>query len=93
VTVTARRIGKSQPAGTGCNLIYESVKGYRHIDDWWTVPSEAGWHQHTFRIKDANFANCWGWNFCVSVVASPGDIIIREVVVRRKGSKGNPALG
>lgn len=83
VTVVARRLNENQPAGTGCNLIYESLKGYRHIDDWWTIPSEPGWHQHTFRIKDANFANYWGWNFCVSVVASPGDIIVKEVIVRR----------
>ncbi len=83
VTVVARLVNFEQPEGTGCNLIYESTKGYRHIDDWWTIPKAPGWHRHTFRIKDANFANCWGWNFCVSVVASPGDVIVKEVIVRK----------
>jgi len=83
VTVVARLVNPEQPEGTGCNLIYESTRGYRHIDDWWTIPKTPGWHRHTFRVKDANFANCWGWNFCVSVVASPGDIIVKEVVVRK----------
>ncbi len=81
VTVVARRLNPDQPAG--CNLIYESLTGYKHIDDWWTIPPEPGWHQHTFRIRDANFANCWGWNFCVSVVASPGDIYLKEVIVKK----------
>jgi hypothetical protein len=83
ITVVARRLDENQPEGTGCNLIYESKEGYRHINDWWTIPSKPGWHQHTFHIKDANFANCWGWNFCISVVASPGDICVKEVIVRK----------
>lgn len=84
ITVVARRLDENQPEGTGCNLIYESKDGYRHINDWWTIPSEPGWHQHTFHIKDANFANCWGWNFCISAVASPGDICVKEVIVRKR---------
>jgi hypothetical protein len=84
ITVVARRLDANQPEGSGCNLIYESKDGYRHINDWWTIPSEPGWHQHTFHIKDANFANCWGWNFCISVVASPGDICVKEVTVRKR---------
>lgn len=83
ITVVAQRLNADQPAGTGCNLIYESLTGYKQINDWWTIPSEPGWHKHTFRIKDANFANCWGWNFGVSVVASPGDICIKEVILRK----------
>ncbi|MBC7329061.1 endo-1,4-beta-xylanase [bacterium] len=84
ITVVACRLDAAQPEGTGCNLIYESKEGYRHINDWWTIPSEPGWHQYTFHINDANFANCWGWNFCISVVASPGDICVKEVIVRKR---------
>ncbi|MGC9004196.1 MAG: endo-1,4-beta-xylanase [bacterium] len=83
ITVIARRLDANQPAGTGCNLRYESKDGYRYVNDWWTIPPEPGWHQHTFKIKDANFANCWGWNFDISVDASPGDICVKEVIVRK----------
>ncbi len=81
ITVVARRLDAGQPAG--CNIDYESLDGYKTINDWWHIPSEAGWHQHTFSIKDANFANCWGWNFRISVVASPGDIYVKEVKIRK----------
>ena len=46
-----------------------------------------GWHPHTFRLQDANFANNWGWNFRINVVSSPGDIWVKEVTVRRVGAK------
>lgn len=92
ITVIARLLNFEQPEGTGLNLIYESTRGYRHIDDWWTIPKEPGWHQHTFRIKDANFANCWGWNFCISVVASPGDVIVKEAIVRKPSKEANTVV-
>ena len=59
----------------------------RLTDEWWTAPAEPGWHKHTFRLKDANFANNWGWNFRIDVVSSPGDIWVKEVTVRRLGPK------
>lgn len=83
ITVIGRRLDANQPDGTGCNIDYESLDGYKTINDWWSVPAEPGWHQHTFRIKDANFANCWGWNFRISAVASPGDVCVREVIIRK----------
>ena len=85
ITVVARRVDPAK--GGGCNLMYESAKGYRRTDEWWTVPAEPGWHQHTFRLKDANFANNWGWNFRIGTVSSPSDIWVKEVVVRRIGPK------
>jgi len=83
ITVVARRLDASQPEGTGCNIVYESIDGYKTINDWWSIPAEPGWHQHTFHIKDANFANCWGWNFSLSVVSSPGDICVKEVKISK----------
>ncbi|MBC7327401.1 endo-1,4-beta-xylanase [bacterium] len=84
ITVVARRLDEYQPEGTGCNIIYESTEGYKTINDWWSIPPGTGWYEHTFHIKDANFANCWGWNFSISVVASPGDICVKEVIVRKQ---------
>jgi len=85
ITVVARRVDPAKRGG--CNLLYESTKGYRRTDEWWTVPAKPVWHQHTFRLKDANFANNWGWNFRISTVSSPDDIWVKEVVVRRIGPK------
>ena len=85
VTVVARRVDPSKAGG--CTLTYESVKGYRQAGEWWTVPAGPQWHEHTFRIKDANFANNWGWNFRISVVGSPDDIWVQAVTVRRVGAK------
>ena len=85
ITIVGRRVDPAK--GGGCNLTYESTKGYRHTDSWWTAPAGPGWHRHTFRLKDANFANNWGWNFRIDVVSSPADIWVKEVVVRRIGPK------
>ena len=85
ITIASRRVDRAKAGG--CNLTYESVKGYRQIGQWWTVPSKLGWHEHTFRVKDANFANNWGWNFRIDVVSSPGDIWVRKVTVKRIGAR------
>jgi len=85
ITVVARRVDPAKAGG--CNLTYESAKGYRQTGEWWTVPARPGWHEHTFRVKDANFANNWGWNFRIAVVGSPGDIWVRKVTVKRVGPK------
>ena len=85
ITIAARRVDRAKAGG--CNLTYESVKGYRQIGQWWTVPSKLGWHEHTFRLKDANFANNWGWNFRIDVVSSPGDIWVKKVTVKRIGAR------
>ena len=85
VTLVGRRVDPAK--GGGCNLLYESANGYRQSDDWWTVPAEPGWHRHTFRFKDANFANNWGWNFRIQTVSSPDDIWVREIAVKRVGPK------
>ncbi len=81
ITVVAKRVDPSKAGG--CNLCYESAKGYRLTDQWWTVPAEPGWHRHTFRVNDANFANNWGWNFRIDTVSSPDDVWVKEVMVRR----------
>ena len=81
ITVVAKRMDAARAGG--CNLCYESAKGYRLTDQWWTIPAEPGWHRHTFRVKDANFANNWGWNFRIDTVSSPDDIWVKEVIVGR----------
>jgi len=85
ITVVAKRVDAAKAGG--CNLTYESARGYRQTGEWWTLPAKPGWHEHTFRIKDANFANNWGWNFRIAVVSSPDDIWVKQVTVRRVGPK------
>ena len=62
---------------------YESARGYRLTDQWWTIPADPGWHRYIFHVKDANFANNWGWNFRIDTVSSPDDIWVKEVIVGR----------
>ncbi|HUT35580.1 MAG TPA: endo-1,4-beta-xylanase [Planctomycetota bacterium] len=84
ITLVARRVDPTKAGG--CKLCYESTKGYRATAEWWTVPAGPGWQQHTFRVRDANFANNWGWNFRTDSVGAPGDIWVKEVVVKRIGA-------
>ena len=85
ITIVAQRVDDAK--GGGCKICYESTQGYRTIDEWWTIPPGKGWHRHTFRVRDANFANNWGWNFRIDAVSSPGDFWVKEVVVKRIGPK------
>lgn len=69
------------------DICYESRTGYRNTEKRWIVPTEPGWHEHTFSISDANFGNTWGWNFRIDVGRSQTDVWVKEVIVRRLGSK------
>ena len=84
ITVVARPVDPNQAAG--CTITYESLTGYREAE-WWSIPAGPGWHRHTFRIRDANFANNWGWNFRINVLSSPVDLWVKEVIVKRIGPK------
>jgi hypothetical protein len=81
ITVVAKRPAPDQPAGM--NLCYESLKGYRNAGSWFAIPAEDGWHEHTWTVDDANFVGAWGWNFRLDTIASPGEVHVREVRVRR----------
>jgi len=85
ITIVARRADAAQDAG--CNLLYESATGYKSQGEWWSIPAEEGWHQHTFQVQDAYFAHNWGWNFRIEVTGSPGDLWVKEVTVKRHGPK------
>jgi hypothetical protein len=85
ITVTARVVDPDK--GAHCNLTYEAAGGYRETDDAWELPNTPGWHSYTFKLQDANFANNWGWNFRIRMCGSPGDIWVREMVVKRTGPK------
>ena len=85
ITVAACRTDPSKNAGM--NLFYESTGRYRLSDEWWTIPEGPGWHEHTFRLQDANFADNWGWNFAANAVSSPSDFWVKEVRVKRVAAK------
>lgn len=80
VTVVARRTDPAKDAGM--NLTYESIKGYRNAGSWFGLPAGDGWHEHTWKVDDANFVGGWGWNFRTDSVASGGEVSIREVRVK-----------
>lgn len=85
ITLVAKRVDPAQEAG--CGIFCETSRGYRQTEKWWAVPAGPGWHSFTFRIDDANFANCWGWNFRIQTKGAPGDLWVKEVIVNRIRSK------
>jgi hypothetical protein len=85
ITVVARRVDPAKNAT--CGIVYESATGYKNAGDRWAVPAGEDWQRHTFPVKDANFANNWGWNFRIEVPGSPDDLWVKEVIVKRTGAK------
>lgn len=81
ITVVARRSDPAKP--TGMRLTYESLKGYRGAEGRFNVPEDDGWHEHTWKVADANFVGGWGWNFRTESGGSPSEVFIREVRVKR----------
>lgn len=81
ITVVAKRSSPDKAAGM--NLTYESLKGYRAADGWFTIPAGNEWTEHTWKVDDANFVGAWGWNFRTDSVSSPSEIHVKEVRVKR----------
>jgi hypothetical protein len=84
ITVVARRSSPDKP--TGMSLTYESLKGYRGAEGRFNVPEGADWHEHTWKVTDANFVGGWGWNFRTESGGSPSEVFIREVRVKLLGA-------
>ncbi len=80
ITVVARRAGE-QPAGI--DICYESLKGYRGTGKRWEVPAGEEWQEHRWTVDNANFVGGWGWNFRTDIGGSAGDVLIKEVRVRK----------
>jgi hypothetical protein len=85
ITLVVRPVDPAQ--GAGFSLTYESTKGYRETADAWKATADPGWQTATFHLKDANFANNWGWNFRVRLSGWPGNVWVKEVTVKRIGGK------
>jgi polysaccharide biosynthesis protein PslG len=83
ITIVAKRVASEKTAGM--NLCYESAKGYRGTEGWWTIPKDDQWHQNTWKVSDANFVGQWGWNFRFDAVSSPNEFLIKEVRVTKAG--------
>jgi hypothetical protein len=81
ITIVAKRLPDGQSAGM--NLTYESLTGYKGTAEWWTIPEGDQWHEHTWKVTDANFAGGWGWNFRTDASGSPHDFLIKEVRVKK----------
>lgn len=61
---------------------YESTRGYVGAD-YRTIPDGDQWTELSWRLSDANFAGAWGWNFRLNAIASPNELLIREVRVKK----------
>jgi hypothetical protein len=81
ITIVAKRLPTGQPAGM--NLTYESLTGYKGTGEWWTIPEGESWHEHAWKVTDANFAGGWGWNFRTDASGSGADFLIKEVRVKK----------
>lgn len=81
ITIVAKRLPTGQSAGM--NLTYESLTGYKGTGEWWTIPEGDRWHEHTWKVTDANFAGGWGWNFRTDAAGSGADFLIKEVRVKK----------
>jgi polysaccharide biosynthesis protein PslG len=81
ITIVAKRLAPDKEAGM--NLTYESAKGYKGANGWWTIPKDDKWHENTWKISDANFVGQWGWNFRFDANGSPNEFLIKEARVKR----------
>jgi polysaccharide biosynthesis protein PslG len=81
ITITAKRLAPDKEAGM--NVTYESMKGYKGTQVWWTIPKDDKWHENTWKLSDANFVGQWGWNFRFDANGSPNEFLIKEVRVKK----------
>jgi hypothetical protein len=85
IKVVARRAAPDKDAGF--QTMFETLKTTHGYDraGWWTVPAGDQWHEHTWRLSDANFVGTWAYNFAMTEVT--GEYWVKEVSVRRVGKK------
>jgi len=82
ITVVARRLDPAKTAGM--QLFYETLKTLHGYDraGWWTIPADDRWHEHTWRLNDANFVGTWGYHFALTEAS--GSFLIKEIRVKRE---------
>ena len=85
ITVVARRALADTPVELGVQ--YETLKsfGYPRSPEHWTIPADAGWHEFSWKLTDANFAGTWSWNFGITVSDPATELLIKEVRVSKAG--------
>jgi polysaccharide biosynthesis protein PslG len=81
ITITAKRLAPDKEAGA--KVTYESMKGYKDAQSWWTIPKDDKWHEYTWKVSDANFVGQWGWNFRFDANGSANEFLIKEVRVKK----------
>jgi len=87
ISILAKRVAPDKTAGM--SLCYESAKGYKGAQGYWTIPGDNQWHEYTWNVNDANFANEWGWNFRFDAIGSPNEFLMKKVRVTKAGQPGN----
>jgi hypothetical protein len=91
ITVVARRAAPDQAADLA--LTYETLEGYKDFQkggEHWTIPAGDGWQEHTWHVRDACFANKWGWH--LGLMASGPAKEFKEFLVKEvRITKPQPA--
>lgn len=82
ITAVLRRNGAK---GAGFNLKYESTKGWKGGEGWYTVPAGTEWVTKSWTIQDPQFVGKWGFHFGFdSDSTQHSDYSLRSVTVRRQ---------
>jgi len=80
ITFVARPIAPGKKSSF--SMTVETMNGYKGVPVW-QLPTEEGWHEHTWTINNANFVGGWGWNFRADLSGSGNDVVIKEARVTR----------
>lgn len=83
VVVVAKSDETDPSLSCGLTLTYESGKGYVQVDEWFTLPHDGAWHEHTFTLKDPNFKGQWGWHFRIDAISSAAPVQVKEVRIKK----------
>ena len=82
ITIVAKRVAPDKD-GRHEPLLRIDRRATTSAAGWWTIPEGDQWHEHTWKVSDANFVGQWGWNFRFDAVSSPNEFLIKEVRVKR----------
>jgi len=67
-------------------LTYETINGYEGFRTGYLAQrllSESKWHEYSWELREAYFANRWGWNFALISLANSTDFFIREIKLEK----------
>ena len=81
ITIVARRLAPDKQAGMSSAT--SRSRRDTAMAEGWTIPAADHWHEHTWKLSDANFVSEWGWNFRFDAIGSPNEFLIKKVRVTK----------